>query len=166
MSTLKFAHIEYSMSTKSLDIFTIGCGNGSTNPLECACVGCCNPEIRNWNLDGLTSVQVLDKIKKLNSKFDKLITKIFIVGGDPYDGYLRYPKEMISFLTTLKEIAQKPIYLFTRFELNEVSTEIKELCDFIKCGAYIPSLTVDNNIQYNIKLSTSNQKIFKKGLDY
>ena len=73
MGKLKFAHIEYSMSTTSLDIFTIGCGNGSTDPLECACKGCCNPEIRDWNLDGLTSAQVLEKVEQLNSKFNKLI---------------------------------------------------------------------------------------------
>ena len=166
MGKLKFAHIEYSMSTTSLDIFTIGCGNGSTDPLKCACKGCCNPEIRDWNLDGLTSAQVLEKVEQLNFKFNKLITRILIVGGDPYDGYLRYPKEMISFLKNLKGALQKPVYLFTRHELVDIKIEIKEYCDFIKVGAYIPELITDNNIQYGIKLATSNQKIYKKGKDY
>lgn len=166
MGNLRFAHVEYSISTKSLDIFTIGCGNGSTNPMYCACEGCCNPEIRDWNLDGLSSKQVLKKVKQLNSEFNKLITKVLIVGGDPYDGYLRYSEEMLCFLKDLKVALQKPVYLFTRHELTVISDEFKELCDFIKCGAYIPSLKTDNNFQYGIKLATSNQIIYKKGLDY
>ena len=43
---------------------------------------------------------------------------------------------------------------------------IKELCDYIKTGEYDESLKCENNIQYGIKLATSNQKINKKGIDY
>ena len=42
----------------------------------------------------------------------------------------------------------------------------KELCDYIKTGSYIEELKCDDNIQYGIKLATSNQKINKKGIDY
>ena len=94
--------------------------------------------------------------------FKNLVDKIIIVGGEPLDQDLVMLKQLIIFLKQFN-IA---IYLFTRFELNQVPEEIKELCDFIKCGAYIPSLKCDNNFQHGIKLATSNQKIFKKGLDY
>ena len=30
----------------------------------------------------------------------------------------------------------KPIVLFTRFEIDEVPDDIKELCDYIKTGKY------------------------------
>ena len=82
---LQFAHIEYSINTKSIDIFNIGCGNGSTNPSETACVGCCNPELRDWNLKGYDPDYVLEKVKSLNDKFDKMIDRILVVGGDPCD---------------------------------------------------------------------------------
>lgn len=158
---LQFAHIEYSITTRSLDIFTIGCSNGSTKPEECACVGCCNPEIRDWNLKGFSSEQVLSKILQLDTKFGNLIDKILIVGGDPMDAYCRYREDMTDFLTSLRKITPKPLFLFTRHELNEIPKELLEMVDYVKTGAYIPELTCDDNIQEGIKLATSNQKIFK-----
>ena len=68
-------------------------------------------------------------------------------------------------ITFLKQF-NIPIYLFTRHELNEVPEFVLKMCDYIKCGAYIPSLTCKDNIQYGIKLATSNQKILEKGKDY
>ena len=37
----------------------------------------------------------------------------------------------------------------------------KKMVDYIKIGAYIPELTTDDNIQFGIKLATSNQKIYR-----
>ena len=161
MAHLQFAHIEYSISTRSLDLFTIGCSNGSTNPSETACVGGCNPEIRDWELKGFDSSYVLTKVMQLDTKFGNLIDKILIVGGDPMDAYLRYKDEMTDFLKRLKQITPKPLFLFTRHELNDIPRELLELVDYVKTGAYIPELTCDDNIQFGIKLATSNQKIFK-----
>lgn len=158
---LQFAHIEYSINTKSIDIFNIGCGNGSTNPSETACVGCCNPELRDWNLKGYDTDYVLEKVKSLNGTFDKMIDRILLVGGDPCDAYFRYKDEMTDFLKRLKQITDKPLYLFTRHELDVIPRELLELVDYVKTGAYIPSLKCDDNIQMGIKLATSNQKIFK-----
>lgn len=155
---IKFAHIDYSMTTESLDIFIIGC-KGS-------CKGCCNPEIKDFNLSGLNMIEVLQKTKELNDRFNKLIKRVILVGGDFIDNYKIYSGEVISFLENLKKIINKPIFLFTRFKLEEIPKEILELVDFVKCGAYIPELKADNNTQYGIKLATSNQKIYKKGLDY
>ena len=151
---IKFAHVEYSMGTKSLDLFVVGC---AANP---PCEDCCNPEIRNFNLDGMSCEAVLKKVKELNKTFDKLITRFILVGGDFVDNYKVYPDEMISFLTELRKL-EKPLYLFTRHELNEIPRELLELVDYVKTGAYIPSLKCDDNIQEGIKLATSNQKIFK-----
>ena len=158
---LQFAHIEYSINTKSIDIFNIGCGNGSTNPSETACVGCCNPELRDWNLKGYDPDYVLEKVKSLNGKFDKMIDRILLVGGSPVDAYFRYKDEMTDFLKRLKQITDKPLYLFTRHELDNIPRELLEMVDYVKTGAYIPSLKCDDNIQMVIKLATSNQKIFK-----
>ena len=49
--------------------------------------------------------------------------------------------------------------------INDVE-ELLPFLDWVKIGRYIESLTTDNNIQYGIKLATSNQNIYKKGVDY
>ena len=83
------------------------------------------------------------------------------MGGDPVDCFKHYP-EYLDFLIELKKY-NKPIYLFTRHELEDIPKELIENVDYIKTGAYIPELTCDDNIQYDIKLATSNQKIYKMG---
>ena len=121
MDHLKFAHIEYSITTRSLDIFTIGCfGN---------CQDCCNPEIKDFNLSGFSTAQVVSKTLQLDTKYGNLIDKIIIVGGHPLDGYFKYGEEFIEFLKELRTI-NKPIYLFTRHELEEIPKEILELVDY------------------------------------
>jgi len=155
---LQFEYVEYSMSTRSIDIFNIGC--------DCKprCVGCFNNELWDWNQKGITYKQVIKKCIELNKQFHRLIDKIILVGGDPVDGYKRYP----IYLTFIKELKQlnKPIYLFTHYELNEIPEELLKEVDYVKTGKYIPELTVNDNICYNIKLATSNQKIWKRGVDF
>ena len=151
---MKFAHVEYSIGTKSLDLFVVGC---AANP---PCEDCCNPEIRNFSLDGMSCEAVLKKVNTLNKTFDKLVTRFILVGGDFVANYKIYHDEMTSFLVELRKL-EKPLYLFTRHELDNIPRELLELVDYVKTGAYIPSLKCDDNIQMGIKLATSNQKIFK-----
>lgn len=155
-NNLNIAHIEYSIQTKSLDIFTLGCDAFPR------CEGCFNPELWDWNLQGISVQDTLKKVFELNSKFGSLVDRIIIVGGDPVDGYLHHPKDMTILLQELDKLG-KPIYLFTRHELDEIPNELKNVVQYIKTGAYIPELTCDDNIQYGIKLATSNQKIYKMG---
>jgi anaerobic ribonucleoside-triphosphate reductase activating protein len=161
---LKFAHVEYSITTKSLDLFNIGCGKGITDLNDSnfdGCKQCCNPELRCWELDGHSPEFVLDKVKDLNNTFDKLVDRVLLVGGDPVDAYIRYPQEMHEFILNVRDIVKKPIYLFTRHGIEQIPKDLIELVDFVKVGAYIPELKCDDNIQYGIKLATSNQKIYK-----
>lgn len=152
---MNITNIDYGMSDNSYSIFISGC---KANP---KCEGCFNPE--NWDFSiGKNWLNYIDKIKKDIIDFSSLINKIIIVGGEPLDQNLVALEQLMQFLSQF----EKAIYLFTRFELNEVPEFVKFYCDFIKCGAYIPSLSTDNNIQYGIKLATSNQRIYKKGLDY
>ena len=153
---LQITYIEYSMGTKSIDIFTIGC---DANP---RCKGCCNPQTWDWNQKGQTVTETLKRVYELNERFDSLIDKFIIVGGDPVDGYIKYPNDVTKLLRELGLLG-KPIYLFTRHELDEIPDELKNLVQYIKTGAYIPELTCDDNICEGIKLATSNQKIYKMG---
>ena len=151
---LQIAHIDYSITTKSLDIFTIGCDGH--------CTGCCNPEIKSWDLKGLSVFEVLDKVMELNSRYDNLIERVIIVGGDPVDAYSKYPFDMQTLLKGVKSVTGKPVYLFTRHGLPLIPQDLKDLVDYIKSGEYKPELTCDDNTQYGIKLATSNQVIYKK----
>lgn len=156
--SLQFAHVEYSMSTRSLDIFVIGC---DAKP---RCVGCFNNELWDWNLSGIDYQQVITKCNDLVKSFNNLIDRIILVGGDCVDAYLRY-KEYLVFVQEIKKLG-KPIYLFTHYELNEIPKELLQEVDYVKTGRYLPELTCDNNICYGIKLATSNQKIWRKGVDF
>lgn len=151
--TLQFAHIEYSIQTKSIDIFNIGC---DANP---RCKDCCNPELWDWKHSGYDVGYVKKKVSNLLQRYDSLIDRIILVGGDPVDCFKHYP-EYLDFIIELKKY-NKPIYLFTRHELKDIPKELIENVDYIKTGAYIPELTCDDNIQYGIRLATSNQQIHK-----
>lgn len=152
---MNITNIDYGMSDNSYSIFVSGCSG------EPKCEGCFNPE--NWDFNvGRNWITYTDKIKKDLTEFKVLIKRIIIVGGEPLDQDILMLRQMLTFLKQFKI----PIFLFTRYSLNEVPTIIKEYCDFIKCGAYIPSLTCDSNIQQGIKLATSNQKIYEKNVDY
>lgn len=152
---MNITNIDYGMSDNSYSIFVSGCSG------EPKCEGCFNPE--NWDFNvGKNWITYTDKIKKDLTDFKTLIKRIIIVGGEPLDQDIMMLKQMLIFLKQF----EIPIFLFTRYSLSEVPSTIKEYCDFIKCGAYIPSLTCDNNIQQGIKLATSNQKIYEKGIDY
>ena len=152
---LQIAYIDYSITTRSLDIFTIGC-----NPPHCK--GCHNNEIWDWNQDGLSLTESYLKIKQYISDFDILIDRIFILGGEPVHAELKTNNEVSYLIRKIKKEIDKPIFLFTRHQLDDIPESLKDCVDYIKTGPYIPELTTDNNIQFGIKLATSNQKIYKK----
>jgi len=145
---------QYTLSMESLDIYFSGC-----NPPHCK--ECHNSELWEF-VDDNNYLEKFKEIKKKVKDFDILIKNIMLFGGEPMD---QNHKELLDFLKKLNTL-NKEIFLFTRYDLGKVPYCIRRLCDYVKCGKYIPSLTVDNNIQYGIQLATSNQKIYKKDKDY
>lgn len=152
---MNISYIDYSPATKSLDIFFSGC-----NPPFCS--GCYNSELTDF-ICGTDWRNWVDKIEKYCHEYSGLIDNIFLLGGSPAHQDLN---EMCEFLGTIFMLSNQKIWLFAREELNEIPELFKGLCDYIKCGPYVPELTCNNNIQYGIKLATSNQKIYKRGIDY
>ena len=125
------------------------------------CKYCHNPE--TWCFNQGTDYNLeLPKIKKKVKDFDEMIKRIEIFGGEPND---QDWNELEDFLRELKEL-NKELWVWTRYPLDECPKFEKELCDYIKTGSYIEELRCDDNIQYGIKLATSNQKINKKDIDY
>ena len=77
---------------------------------------------------------------------------------------------MQDFLKTIYQICPQEIWLFAREDLENINPIFKYFCSFIKCGPYIPELKCDDNIYkingIELKLATSNQKIYQRGVDY
>jgi anaerobic ribonucleoside-triphosphate reductase activating protein len=151
---MKIASTQYNLQNKSFEIYLSGCkGN---------CNGCYNPELKDFtvgkNIDKYYINTIINKI----NEFKNLIDSIWVLGGDPLD---QKHLELIDLIYDLK-YCNKEIWLWTRYDLNKIPCGIKGFFDYIKCGEYINTLSCDDNIQFGIKLSTSNQKIYKKGLDY
>lgn len=149
---MKIAATQYTLETESFEIYISGCDGVCGKH-------CHNPELWDFNI-GVDYELKLPKILSKIKEFDTLIKWIWILGGEPL---LQDKKKLIKLLKQLKK-TNKPVVLFTRFELQNIPKEIIKICDYIKTGKYIKHLTTNNNIQYGIKLSTSNQQIHK--IDY
>ena len=150
---------QYTLNNKAYEIYLAGC---SANP---HCKGCHNPESWDFNLGERYDAKYRHKLMCSIEDFDSVIDNIWILGGEPMDQDL---DELVYMLYDLRTTGKK-IWLFTRYDLNHVQRELKEhteALDYIKCGAYIPELTTDNNIQFGVKLATANQHIYQRGIDY
>ena len=153
---MNILYTDYTLQDNALDIYVAGC-NGNPH-----CTSCHNPESWDFNLGKPYDNNYFEYIKRTVQTFNNLINKIRIFGGEPLD---QNHDELIHMLFDLGGL-NKEIWLFTRYEINEVPKEIKTLCNYIKTGRYLPELECDDNIQYGVKLATSNQKIYKEGVDY
>lgn len=154
---LNINYIDYSIATKSLDIFFAGCFND--------CKDCCNPELIDFN-NGTDFVSWLPKIEHYLENYGALIENIFLVGGSPNH---QDSEQMAIFLEGLRRRCHDRIKIFAfcgEDTIAQVQPVLKQFCDFVKIGAYVPELKCDNNIQHGIKLATSNQEILEKGKDY
>ena len=156
---MNISYVDYSPATKSLDIFFSGC-----NPPFCS--GCYNSELSDFNC-GTDWRNWIDKIEKYCNEYSGLIDNIFLLGGSPAHQDLN---EMYEFIRILFILINQKIWLFAREELNEIPELFIKTCDYIKSGAYIPELKCDDNIinvgKINLKLATSNQKVYIKDKDY
>ena len=143
---------QYTLKYKSFEIVVSGCVG------ECGvhCKGCHSPETWSFDIGNYYESQMSTIIHKINQAYD-LIDWIWVYGGEPLDNNI---EELEDMLIQLRD-TNKPIMLFTRYDFNKVPENIKKLCSYIKCGAYKEELVVNDNIQFGVKLATSNQKIYK-----
>ena len=146
---------QYTLSNKALEIYVAGCSG------QPHCTNCHNPMSWDFNLGIEWKLMMFGIYAKCKS-FNSLVDNIMIFGGEPLDQNHGELEEMLFDLDSLN----LPIWLFTRYDFEEIPSFIREYCTYIKTGRYIESLRTDDNIQYGIKLATSNQKIYKKGIDY
>ena len=118
------------------------------------CEGCHSKYL--WEYDGEYLHESFDRIV---NEYSQYITCVCFMGGD------QNKEELLVYLKKAKKKNLKTCLYTGCDNLNELSI-LKDYCDYIKCGKYIESLKTDNNIQYGVKLATSNQMFYKKGKDY
>lgn len=146
---MNIAATQYTLKYKSFELYLSGCDGICGKK-------CHNKELWDFNL-GKPYQQETYKIIHKVKEFDNLIDNIWILGGEPL---LQNHDELLNLICDLKT-TDKKIWLWTRFEIDDIPQKIKEQCDYIKTGRFIEELKCDNNIQYSIKLATRNQKIIK-----
>lgn len=154
-NNIRILATQYTLTYRSFDIYISGCAGPH-------CVGCHNPESWDFsNGDLYVKGETVDIWSKKILEFGSLVKNIMIFGGEPLDQNLELLEDMLVRLNLLNI----PIWLFTRYQKNEIPQFVFKHCTYVKTGRYVESLK-EENIQYGITLSTSNQKIYKKGVDY
>lgn len=149
---MKIAATQFSLQTNSFEIYLSGCFG--------SCKGCQNPELKEFDIGEDYLLQIKNILAKIK-EFDYLIDDIWILGGEPIDQNL---DELEDLFKQLKK-SNKNIWLFTRYDLENVPLNIRQYCNYIKTGVYDETKRTEDNIQYEVKLATSNQKIWKKNGD-
>lgn len=155
----RIAATQHNIHEKAYEFYISGCKGDNGHH----CVNCHNPQLWDPN-QGDTYDIVLDKVWETIElgKRHKLINSIRIYGGEPIEKPM---EELRDFLFQLKKTFGLEIWLFTRFEFEEVPKELLSYLDYVKCGPYLPELTGEVEY-YGVILATTNQRIFKKGVDF
>lgn len=147
---MKIAATQYSLSYKALEIYISGCKAPH-------CEGCHNPELWDFSIGAEFTEEWKEAISSKVLKAKGLIDKFIIFGGEPLDANREQLIALLDFLRTFN----KEIWIFTRYEFDEIPDEILKRISFTKCGRYLRSLVTNSNKQFGFDLATSNQYIKK-----
>lgn len=152
---MQIASTQYSGKHRALEIYVSGCSGPH-------CPGCHNSEIWDFENGTLFDETMAKFILTKVHLFDKMIDRIWVLGGEPLDqniGCLQYLIRMLN--RTGKEL-----WLFTGKDFRDVPESILAACNYVKCGRFECENTLDAPVQYGVQLASANQKIFKRGFDY
>jgi len=121
------AATRYSLGEHALEIYVSGCkGENGVH-----CKNCHNPQI--WDEQFGRPWETYKKsITESVEKAGALVQSIRIYGGEPLE---KPEDDLIRFLGFLRGF-QLPLWLFTRFTLENVPKQILAYLEYIKCGAY------------------------------
>lgn len=148
---------QFTLSMRSFDIYIAGC-----NPPHCQ--GCHNPDGWDFNNGDEYNSSYTHRLYDKMQDFYSLIKNIMIFGGEPLDSNINELVDLLTFINSAT--GGTPSWLFTRYPIEDVPNDIKLICKYIKCGRYEEDKKVVGHKQYGITLATSNQKIYKRGVDY
>jgi organic radical activating enzyme len=147
---MNIAATQFNFEYGALEIYISGC-NG--NP---KCTDCHNPELWDFKMGSPWYTWANTIFRKIE-EFESLVKNIWILGGEPLDNNQSILTEFLYFINT-RDI---PIWLFTRYEIDQIPDTIKDVCSYIKCGRYLPELKSDDYYQCGVKLASTNQIIHK-----
>lgn len=124
---------------------------------NCEC--CFNQKIKNTPTIVKKDIDIINEIKS------NIFNKGVIFAGLEWTLQLQ---ELVSIASLARDNS-----LITMLYTGNTISKLKEilgcnmsLFDYVKCGKFDKNLTTINHIEYGVTLATSNQHIYKKGVDY
>jgi len=147
---VNLAITQYSLSTKTFELYISGC-------IAHPCKNCYSPELWDETVGNELNDDIYNSLMNKIKRNIDIIDNLMICGGE----ILEKPNEDVIKLIKFLQQFKKPIWLYTRFKYSEVDKEILDELDYIKCGQYDEAKVTDDNIQFGIKLASSNQKIYE-----
>lgn len=103
---------------------------------------------------------IKDDLDCLIKEYNGFISCVCFMGGD------QNIKELNELLKHIKEKYNLKTCVYSGSNDFNLFKDSLPYLDWLKIGSYKKELSCDNNICYGIKLATSNQRIYKKGIDY
>ena len=152
MENLPLKYLGYSIALQevpneiSLVINVSGCPH--------KCEGCHSQYL--WEYEGN---YISEDFNNILNFYDGMITCVCFMGGE------QNINELCGYLKYIKDYGLKTCLYSGCDSIDNVQLLLPYL-DWVKVGRYDESIRTDDNIQYGIKLATSNQKIYKKGVDF
>jgi pyruvate-formate lyase-activating enzyme len=126
-----------------------------------SCKNCFNQTIKNMPILIKEDLEIIEEVKT------NIFNKGIIFAGLEWT---LQPTELFS-LAKLAHAYDLKTMLYTGNDfkyLQEYGTirYLNDYFDYIKCGTYQEDLKTINHIEYGVTLASSNQHIYKKGIDY
>jgi len=150
------AGTEYSLKHRAFEIYVAGCN-------EPHCPGCHNPELWDFKVGDKFIAKTIDQLIDKIQNADNMVENIWILGGEPLDQPLLF--DLVTMARALRFSTQKPIWLFTRYELDEIDPDVASNFDYIKTGRYLRD-EQSNHVEHGVTLATANQHIRIRGIDF
>lgn len=123
------------------------------------CKGCFNKDTWDFNGGKEWTKNIEDEFIDLCKR--PYIKAVSILGGEP----LQQDDDLVNLLKRIKEEVNKPISLWTGYKFNNIPEDKKIILNYvdeITDGQFIEELK-----DYTLKFrGSSNQKTYKKGMDY
>ena len=140
---MNISGLQYNLNRRTLEIYVSGCRG--------QCDGCHNPDLWDFEYGREYSFYIPKIQKKIKSG---MVDEIWILGGDPID------QDKINFIDLLNNINYLPLFLWTRYDINEIDKDIKKYFKYIKTGKYDKNLPKYYSKEFDITLASNNQKIY------
>jgi anaerobic ribonucleoside-triphosphate reductase activating protein len=146
---LNIAGTDYDINLKALWIYFSGC-----NPPHCR--NCHNSCLWDFSVGSDYKIELDKIINNLNTSITKWA---FIAGGEPLD---QNNHELEDFLKTIKTNCKNiDIWLWTRFQEEDIPENIKQYLSYAKVGEYICDSESYEEPLFGITLASTNQRIIR-----